>query len=99
MILPDRTAAKVLAEVHYELRTAISAGGEGDEYRQHQYARSALDSANEVILDPSATSEQRSAAQLCAAQARTLTGDTARRRARARAAHANRDRSTVIDID
>jgi hypothetical protein len=92
MALPDRPAARSLAEAQKDLNTAVSVR---DEHRRQQYARSARDSAIEAALDPTATDDERAAARLCAAQARTMTGEYSARQRRA----LSRGQTAAVEID
>jgi hypothetical protein len=100
MTQPTSTPADRLASAQRDLRTATSVP---DEHGRQQYARSARDSAIEVIVDPAATDQQRSEARTCMAQAKTMTGEVPqswpRLRTRARAADISRDRSAGVEID
>jgi hypothetical protein len=97
---PADRLASALAAAQKDLRTATSLT---DEHGRQQYARSARNSAGEVIVDPSATDQQRSAARACMAQAKTMTGEvppsSPRLRTRARATNISRDRSAGVEID
>jgi hypothetical protein len=104
MTQPDSTPAdrpaSAIAAAQKDLRTATSLP---DEHGRQQYARSARDNAAEVIVDPSATDQQRSAAQACMAKAKTITGEAPpsrpKLRTRPRATNISRDRSAGVEID
>jgi hypothetical protein len=94
MALLDGSAARSLAEAQKDLSTAMSIG---DQHGRQQYARAARDSATEAALDPGATDDERAAARLCAARARTLTGEYSPRQRRIRAL--GREQAAALDMD
>jgi hypothetical protein len=94
MALPHRPAARSLAQAQKDLTTAMSIG---DQHGRQQYARAARDSAIEAALDLGATDDERAAARLCAAQARTLTGEYSPLQRRARAL--GHEQSGALEVD
>ncbi len=92
----ERTPGQILASAQSDLQTAVSVG---DPHGRQQYARSARDSAVDVILNPTATAQQKAAARQCAAIAQTMTGELSAWQRRARAAADRRDQSAGVEID
>lgn len=66
----DQTSA--LAQAQQDIRTAQALP---DHLARRERANGAQKRAQTVLLDPSSTPEQKSAARLCINQARALTGD------------------------
>ncbi len=72
--MTDPTPAEALDEARTDIRSAWDADDAGDAHRRHQYARSAIDSAAETLLDPGASDREVVAARYLLREGLSLDG-------------------------